>query len=554
MGRKVVATVVLALACAPAPAHAAEPAQYEALAQAAAAPWPDRQRADGSFGEYIPGHDPRNKDDYGEAMLGYGLLQTGLRGGNRTLIDAGLRAVTRDATLPDAVPTLRMFRDMAIAGAYNLARERLAGDPEFERVRSAWEKRLREVRADRLLPGRKVTNKTLVEAVEVMELDRSGLVADRPGTVLADLPGSVRLVQRLIDRTLPRVRAGDGTLLGDTPDFPPAYHALSTAFLARTIELLGPRASDRSRRLLTEALHASESLAAPDGDLTYWGRSQEQIWALTLTAYAAEFGRGTLPASNVAPLGALADRVLARVNREHRGGPAAFAITPALAQSIRGGTRGVDSYASSVQYSGLNLVATNWAADTARPGLPVGELSADSEGPSLLGRGTSRFAAVRAGDIWFAVRQSPSAGGDLRYDFGLVALKRRDPDGTWHDALPLRPHPHRVPDSAGPLLNGAPPVGRSLKVARSGRVTIKGDYPTRKGVRFVFQPTGCLGLQITVSPTRPTDRYEYSWFVRPGDEAPRGRRERGYASGVDPTLTRIRQTQRGHFEVFTPCR
>src|SRR5215217_1599938 len=207
MRRVKLAIVLVALACAPSPARAAEPSDYQSLAQAMAAPWPARQRADGSFREYIPGHDPRNKDDCGEAMLGYGLLQTGLRDGNRTLIDAGLRAVTRDATLPDAVPTLRMFRDMAIAGAYNLARDRLAGDTEFERVRPVWEKRLREVRADRLLPGRKVTNKTLVEAVLVMELDRAGLSAGTPGTVLADLPGSVRLVQRLIDRTLPAARS-----------------------------------------------------------------------------------------------------------------------------------------------------------------------------------------------------------------------------------------------------------------------------------------------------------------------------------------------------------
>jgi hypothetical protein len=551
--REVAAIVAIAIACAPSPAQAAEPGDYQALAQAIAAPWPGRQHSDGHFQEYVPGHDPRNKDDYGEAMLGYGLLQAGVRAGDQAMIIAGLNGVTHDAELPDSDAHIRMFRDMAIAGAYNLARDRLAGDEYFQRLRPAWERRLREVTVDRLRPGKKVTNKTLVEAVMVLELERSGLSAGAPGTVLADLPGSVALVRRLVDRTLPRVRVGNRTLLGDAPDFPPAYHALSTAFLARAIELLGPRAPARSKQLLHEALAASSALAGPDGDLTYWGRSQEQIWALTLTAYAAEFGRGALPASDVAPLGALADRALTRVSREHRGGPGVFAITPALAQSIRGGTRGVDSYASSVQYSGLNLVATNWAADAAHPGLPVGELPADREGPSMLGRGTSRFATVRAGDIWFAVRQSPSTSGDLRYDFGLVALKQRDPDGTWHDELPLRPHPLRVPDSAGPLLNGARPVGRSLSVARFGRVTIKGDYPNRRGVQFVFQPNGCRGLQMTVSPTRPTDRYEYSWFVRPGDVGLHGRRERGYASGMDPTLTRIRKTQHGHFEVTT-CR
>src|SRR4051812_31687367 len=175
MGRKLAAMVLLALACAPSSARAAEPADYQALAQAIATPWPDRQHSDGHFQEYIPGHDPRNKDDYGEAMLGYGLLQTGLRAGDRHMVVAGLNGVTHDAQLPDSDAHIRMFRDMAIAGAYNLAREKLAGDEYFEQLRPSWERRLREVPLDRLRPGKKVTNKTLVEAVMVLELEHTGL-------------------------------------------------------------------------------------------------------------------------------------------------------------------------------------------------------------------------------------------------------------------------------------------------------------------------------------------------------------------------------------------
>src|SRR5215208_2441514 len=321
MRRNKVAMVLVALACAPSSAHAAEPGDYQALAQAIAAPWPDRQHSDGHFAEYLPGHDPRNKDDYGEAMLGYGLLQAGLRTGDRRMIVAGLNGLTHDAELPDSDPHIRMFRDMAIAAAYNLARAKLAGDEYFEQLRPAWERRLREVTVDRLRRGKKVTNKTLVEAVMVLELERSGLSAGAPGTVLADLPGSVALVRRLVERTLPVARSPSHrpgavsprlALLGDSPDFPLAYHALSTAFLARVNELLGPRASARSRRLEQEAVAATWALAGPDGDLAYTGRSQEQIWTLTLTAYAAEHARAVGPAQTAAPLGALADRVLAR--------------------------------------------------------------------------------------------------------------------------------------------------------------------------------------------------------------------------------------------------
>jgi hypothetical protein len=562
--REVAAIVAMAVACAPSPAQAAEPGDYQALAQAIAAPWPGRQHSDGHFQEYIPGHDPRNKDDYGEAMLGYGLLQAGLRTGDQGMIIAGLNGVTNEAELPDSDAHIRMFRDMAIAGAYNLAREKLAGDEYFEQLRPAWERRLREVPLDRLRPGKKVTNKTLVEAVMVLELERSGLSGGARGSVLADVPGSVALVRRLVDRTLPVVRTGSRrpgavssrlALLGDRPDFPLAYHALSTAFLARVNELLGPRASARSRQLEQDAVAATWALAGPDGDLAYSGRSQEQIWTLTLTAYAAEHARSTGPAQNVAPLGGLADRVLARAGREYRGGPAAFGITPALARNVRLATRGVDSYASSVQYSGLGLVGLAWAQDAARPGLPVGAIAADTPGGDVLGRGTGRFATVRAGDVWFAVRQAPGTESDLRYDFGLVALKRQAGDGTWSDVMPIRPRSRIQRDTAGPVLRGVgAPVGTNLSLAGDGAVVVRGGFraPTgrlaRRGVTFRYEPLGC-GVRLTVSPTSRGDAYDYSSFLRPGEPLPSRRTgvDRRYASGFDPALTRVRQrtTPRG---------
>ena len=554
---RIAVLVGMTAACAPSPAQAAGPGDYQALAQAVAAPWPGRQHSDGHFEEYVPGHDPRNKDDYGEAMLGYGLLQAGLRAGDRRMIDAGLNGVTLDAGLPDSDPHIRMFRNMAIAGAYNLARDRLAGDEYFERLRPTWEKRLREVTVDRLRPGKKVTNKTLVEAVMVLELERSGLSPGARGTVLADLPGSVALVRRLVDRTLAVARSPSRrpdsvsprlALLGDSPDFPLAYHALSTAFLARVNELLGPRASARSRRLEQDAVAATWALAGPDGDLAYTGRSQEQIWTLTLTAYAAEHARSTGPSQNVAPLGGLADRVLARAGRDYRGGPAAFGITPALAHSVRLGTRGVDSYASSVQYSGLGLVGLGWAEDVARPGLPVGALAADAPGGDVLGRGAARFATVRAGDVWFAVRQAPGAERDLRYDFGLVALKLQGTDGTWSDLMPIRPRSRIEGDTAGPVLRHVgTPTGTSISLDADGVVVVRGGFRgpggrlARRGVTFRYTPLGC-GVRLTVSPTARGDAYDHSTFLRPGEPLPPRRTgvERGYASGFDPRLTRVR--------------
>jgi hypothetical protein len=534
-------------------APAAEPADYAAAAREAAAPWPARQRADGTFREYIRGHDPRNADDYGEAMLGYALLQVGIRDGDDTLVRAGLRALTHDARVPDADEPIRMFRNMAIVSAYNLARVHIPDHPEFARVRPSWERRLRQVRVSRLRPHIKVTNKALIEAVEVLELARSGIDSDVPGSVLRDPAAAVRLVQRLLDGRLPSVATGAGTLIGDAPDFPPAYHALSTGFVARAIELLGDRAPQSARRLLDQAVAASSALAGPDGDLAYTGRSQEQIWALSLTAYAAE--RALRPA--------VADRAIDRLRRYHRGGPAAFAITPSLTGDLAGGSRGVDRYASAVQYTGLGLVGLNWAHGAVAPGDPAAGIGADADGSRVIGRGRSGLATVRAGDVWFAVRQAPGGDGDLRYDFGLVALKVRAADGAWSDLLPIRPRSPHGQDSAGPVLRIAGregwAEGRGVSVAPGGTVTVTGGFRERggrllrRGVRFRFVPLPC-GVRVEW-PARRGDRYEYSAFVRRGrtagpagdavqelayDPAPAATLERGYSSGTDARLTRVR--------------
>lgn len=566
------ATALAAAAVAATPAGAAAPDDYAAVAARMAAPWPARQDAGGSFREYVIGHNPRARDDYGEAMLGYGLLQVGLRDGDDVLVRAGLRGVTHDAALPDASGSVRVFRNMAIAAAYNLARERLAEHPDFARVRSVWEQRLKHVRIGRLDPRKQVTNKTLVEAVEVLELARSGLASGDPAAVVHRPERYVRIVERLLSGRLPHATtparraeapAAALSLVGDAPDFPPAYHALSAGFLARAVDLLGPRAPAQGRALLQRSAGASWALAGPDGDLAYTGRSQEQIWALAMTAYAAESVRPASSPPAAAALGALADRAIGRLERDHVGGPAGFAITPALARDVRGGSRGVDDYATGVQYTGLALVALNWAHDAARPEAASGDIGADRDGSFVLGHGRARFATVRAGDVWFAVRQAPGTEGDLRYDFGLVALKARGADGSWHDVLPVRPLSTVREDSAGPVLlsrgRTARPEGRRLVVDEGGDVTVTGGFRSagggwlRRGVEFRFRVLPC-GVRLEL-PTRAGDSYEYSAFVRgspspaaAGDGAqqlafdprPSASRAGRFSSGTDPWLTRVR--------------
>jgi hypothetical protein len=548
---------------------AAGPQAWEALAGEMAAPWPGLQAADGRFPDYIlrTAGGRATRDDYGEAMLGYGLLQAGIRTGNDALVVAGIRGVTYAAARSERRPNIAMFRNVGIAGAYNLALERIPGHPEFTRARAIWERRLRGMRLDRL-GLEAVTNKTLVEAVAVLELSRSGLRSRDRRAVLADPGRARRLVRDLLARRLPRAaapfdrgdrRAGRLSMLGDYPDLPLAYHALATGFLARAVELLGADAPARARRLLREAASASWALAAPDGDLSYFGRSQEQAWTLSLSAYGAEVAAGSAGAV-AGRLRALSERAVGRLDSAYTVGSRGLFVVPALARDLRRGVRALDPYVAAASYSGLTLVALNWAIAAPAAAAPSAGTGADSDGSFVLGTRRATFAVVRAGDVWFAVKQAHAPEDDLRSDFGLVALKARSSDGSWQDVLPLRPRVEGRRDSAGPVLRRGPrralPDGGALRVGERGRVSVTAGFARmRRRVAIAFEPTAC-GVEMALGGRRG-DAWELSWFLpRPVrveersisgegreiafDRPARVSLERGYSSATEPVLTRAR--------------
>ena len=553
------ALALLLAAAGPAAARAAPPA-WEETASAIAAPWPALQGADGHFADYVVRRAPgRERDDYGDAMLGYGLILQAARTGDERLRDSGLRAIAR-AISAGGSRANAPFRYLALAAAYNVARTSFVEAPLFAELRGRWESRLRRIRLLRLGRG-EITNKTLVEAVAVLELARTGLSSSRTGAVLRDHGRAVGLVRRLLARDLPRAarqhERGGRSLIGDFPALPPAYHALATGFLARAVALLGADAPAPARRLLRRAAAASDALAAPDGDVSYFGRSQEESWTLPLTAYGAELAG---PRHH-----ALADRAFGRLASAYGAGPEGFFITPALARDLRGGIAGLDPYAAAASYNGLTLVGAEWAIGTASDVRAPGSLAADRDGARVLGRGDASFATVRSGDVWFAVKQARSANADLRYDFGLVALRVRMDDGSWR-ALPVRPRVIRRDVSAGPLLRAGGrsglAEGERIAVGPGRRVTVTGGFRTRsgrllrRGVRFRFSPTAC-GVRMSV-PLRRGDRVRQAAFFggsprRPGPRSvadgrqivsfsarARHRNAGRHASGADPRLTEVR--------------
>ncbi|MEA2448493.1 MAG: unsaturated chondroitin disaccharide hydrolase, partial [Thermoleophilaceae bacterium] len=401
-------------------------------------------------------------------------------------------------------PANAPFRFVALAGGYNVAHAQFADAPEFGAIRARWEKALQGFKVRRLGNG-EVTNKTLVEAVAVLELRRSGFLSDS-GHALA-------LVDRLLATDLPRAARttarGKTVLIGDFSGAPLAYHALATGFLARAVELLGSSAPAAGRRVLRRAVEASWEFAGPDGDVSYYGRSQEQAWTLPLTAYAAaRLGGGRYLA--------LSARTVDRLDRAYRVGSGGLFVTPALAQDVDAAIAGLDPYVAAVSYNGLTLVALDWAIGaTAGPG--GGKVGADSDGSHRFASGPRSFATVRHGNVWFAVKQAKSDPKDLRYDFGLIALKVRDDTGLWR-TMPLRPLIAGARETAGPVLGGGGlPVGSTLSVAGDGTVTVDGGFRTaagrwlRRGVKFRFTPGKC-GVRMTV-PARRGDDFDYSAFV-----------------------------------------
>jgi hypothetical protein len=348
--------IALLVLAAPTAAAAKAPPSWAPLAERIAAPWPGLQNSDGTYQDYVYGGDVScclvrtckpglGNARYAEAVLGYALLKTGLRTGDGALIDTALRSLTFVAEHPEYRDTLQTnFETWALASAYNLARKRIPARPLFRGNRLNWERWLTTVKPLLVRKGaRRYFNHHLVEAVATYELGRTGLRSDVKGAVLH--PDTHNRTRRAADRIVneethvvarPTVLRSGGAvaaLLSDRPEYPLAYQGLSMGFYARALKLMGRRATPQSRELLRRLAHASWLLTAPDGDLAYAGRSQEESWALSMTAYGTEVAAGLdrVSRTSAARWRGLADRAVERLRTEHAIGPKGMWIIPALA-------------------------------------------------------------------------------------------------------------------------------------------------------------------------------------------------------------------------------
>ena len=595
-----------------------------------AAPWPALQQPSGRFRNILGGG-----TRYGEATLGYALLQAGARADNRPQIHAGLKAISFSVRKSTARSRPSVFENLSIAAAYNIAKRSLRRDPVFKRARARWEAFLESRQFKELSGQHPYDNHYLADAIATLELLRSGLTSADPSTVVGNQSGSLAAVENLVNVRVPQmagvnrveVKGKRTFVLSDPPDNPLSYQGLSLGMYARAVHLLGERASPAARETLKQIAQASWWIAAPDGDLGWYGRSQEESWAVAATAYGAASAANLpdLSGRRALDFRALSERALHRLHTAHGTGPRGLYITPAVRKALSHAADGLDGNAGGPSFTGITLMMLNWLVPEVRGNPRAGrEIGSDRDGGVQLSVRDGRIAVVRHGDVWFGIRMKPSINrpDDLRYDFGLQMLKLQR-GGGWIDLAPVRPktgiplselRPPRPaatdgasptptaspspaaaspapeattgaadnvpaaelatgpPDSAGPVLmqpdgSAAVPYGDSMRIRSDGAVEVTGGWRNgagavvRSGVTFVFAPTDD-GIRMTF-PRQAGDVIRYSAFF-PGVTKPERRPHAlighdaavswggragvhlraGYASAVDPHMTRARLTFR----------
>jgi hypothetical protein len=557
------ATATAAATAAPAQAPAEAPAQAQAPAPAAGGPesaplrelpdlvlnpWLSSQTTAGNFAK------PSGlvaTDGYGNAGIAYGMLQEAARTGDERYFRASMKTFSWLARTRK--PLNGVFYQMFSAAAYNLARERFGNSAQFRRIRVAWANKLRRFPYQRgRIDDRYHYNKNLVEALEIIELFNSGLRGNSASAILKDRRVALRQALRVMNVLIPRrvddysqnVGAAEGwpfdttiANMSDPPDNPPAYDALVAGLYARAYERLAPGfRTDRMRQAAATMTRGVIARTAPDGDIAFDGRSQEQAWSLSAAAYAAwaesEFTTGTEREIYLA----FARRVVQRLENAYVTSSSSFGfvLTPAAGCCDRQERPpGQDLYYDVAKYSGLTALSLGWAIEARPTDWQAGSTALPTDGPADLvyGLGRGRFFEHRGGDVyWFLRMQSDYY--DARSDMGLAVMKLRSPDGSWRDVVPPRPYTgghHRPADPGAPCLvfrrgcaylelHGGAPDG-------AGGYQFDAIWRTARRT-LVRQSTATVtplarGLRITWA-ALPADRFELDNFLPAARCAPDG--------------------------------
>ncbi len=476
---------------------------------------------------------------YGVGMTGQTMVEAGDASGNEALIVDALRSEVAEVEHPEG----GSFELLALAEAYDWNQAHLAQAPAWVAVQPTIAAFLGEHRSLVSDAGSCFTvtgcydNLKLVAAVGDLALLRTGLTSFAPGALLSDRPklrgqafAWLAAAARNTGEDARRVGSTNFTgagILSDPSQNPLAYHALSTMMLGQAALALGAQAPRAVRSAFSRAARALLGLMAPDGNVTYIGRGQGQVWTVGATVDALAI------AAELAPTPAWRGRYLAGVTLALEHLETAyplngwgFPLVPRLADDAQPNYLGIDGYANTVEYNGLTLWALQKAATTLAhiPAAPAGAVPSDTDGV-FLDPSHARFATVTDGKLWLAIHATDSNPGDARYGFGLVAAELRTADG-WRSVLPSRPLTSTAQVGGVAILNGGRqfyPIGERLSANARGRITIHGKWGTADGSHklshgtvwsYLPTPRG-NGVTLTLH-TLPRRTYRLQVWYLPG--------------------------------------
>ena len=476
-------------AAAAAPTGATLGRDVGALLDRTARQWAGMTTAGGMFANPFPADAARGHGAFVPPMLAYALHRAGQRTGDGRLIAAAERA------WPRAVDPARASAFDLVGAAYAYRSVTLSEERRAQLADYLSRYGIPPTGHACLVVPTCYGNLRLVDALAVLTITAAGVRSADPAARLADPVLARTAALRVVDEQVPHVvdhglrarvagKRTRGSYLSDPLMNPLAYHALSAFALSEALEQLGPGASPAARRAQRETLDALAVLVAPDGDATWFGRGQAQVWVPAVVVAAMADGARGDPVRAGRYL-AVARRALARLRRLHAGAQGLQLVPGSAARTT---TDGIDGYAHAVAYNGLALFALTEALDAldAVPATPIGRLPS-AHRLVVRDAGASGLAVVGNGKLWLAVSRKPRAVADLRFDSGALAIKRRTPRG-WVDLLAPRPLAPLPPNTGGPALlrrGRIFPLSAFDIRARDRTITIDGGYRTAR--RWVWR-------------------------------------------------------------------
>ena len=514
-------------------AHAATAADLDAeigaIVDTTATQWAGLVRPDDVFQNPYPWNIAAGHSSFSPPMLTYAVQRVGERTGNAALLAAAERA------WPRSVDASRASSFEMIGAAY--AARHLALSPERRAQLTSYLAAYNVPIIGRrcLLRPLCWSNLKLVDALAVLAITRLGVVAADPRQRLGNPAAARAAALAVVDVRLPQVshrtlaarsrgKLLQGAIISDPPKDPLAYHALTAFMLHEAIELLGRQASKQAVRAERDAMEALSALMAPDGDVSYLGRGQGQVWVPALAAGALAGGAADAAAKRpvrAARYLAGAQRAVRRLAALHAS-PAGLQLVPGAA--ARTTHAGIDGYAHDVAYNGLALFGLLRAQDAlaATPAVRVGtRIPADRRLELVDNNGGGGVGIVADGRTWLAVHRSSKDPGDLRQDIGALALKRRTPAG-WVDLLAPRPLTAATTQSQGPALirRGVAITADGFELRADGRtVDVRGGFRIRKRLLARLEMRWRLtrrGARLTVRGAKPGRTYRFLAFTQEG--------------------------------------